>query len=202
MTTHPQETTDVASQSRRRIVGTFNPGLLVFAACMNVAAFVVAWGVLPPPPSDAGVLWNVLPAACLLVTAESLLATSRIVVDPTGFIDVIGPVIRRRIPVSELLAIESDDGLRFRLVSGRRIGSIAYGSSLLGRAMRYRRSAKAARRIQAAIGKLPAGDEPALTRPDSVTWQLRTRGLLAILSVNCVLVLGTIALHLVETAQG
>jgi hypothetical protein len=103
------------------------------------------------------------------------------------------------VPVAELVAIEHDDGLRLRLVSGRRIGSIAYGSSLLGRALRHPRSARAARRIEAAIGGLPVREQPPSAQPDSVRSRLRRRGLLAVLGLNCILVLGTVLLHVVET---
>lgn len=201
MTTQAHEVAAARSQPKRRIVGTFNPGLLVLAAGCVVGAFVLAWGFLAPPPNDASNLLNVLPALCLLVTVESLLATCRIIVDPAGFIDVIGPVASRRVPVAELVAIEHFDGLRLRLVSGRRIGSIAYGSSLLGRALRYPRSAKAARRIESAIGGLPVREEPQSTQSDSVTWRPRTRGLLAVFGLNCVLVLGTVVLN-VALARG
>jgi hypothetical protein len=92
VTTQAHEVAEARPQPKRRIVGTFNPALPVFALCCIVGAFVLAWGFLAPPPNDAGNLLNVLPALCLLVTVESLLATCRIVVDPAGFIEVIGPV--------------------------------------------------------------------------------------------------------------
>jgi hypothetical protein len=137
---------------------------------------------------------------CLLVTTFCLLGTCRVVVDPAGFIDVIDPLVLRRVPVSELVQVEHDQGLRLRVVSGRRIGSVAYGSSLLGFLFKYPRSVRAARRILAAIGGLRDNGELPAWQQDTVTSQLRVRAYLGTLAVNAALVLGTVVLNAVETA--
>jgi hypothetical protein len=126
------------------------------------------------------------------------MATCRIVVDPAGLIDVIGPVASRRVSVSEVVAMKHDGGLR--LVSGHRIGRVAYGSSLVGQALRQARSAKAVRRIEAAIGGVLSHAELPDRRQDTVVWKLRARALVAMFGINCGLVLGTGMLHLIETA--
>lgn len=51
-----------------------------------------------------------------------------------------------------VMRVEHRDGLHLRVVSGRRFGSLAYGSSLIGDVLRYPRSVRAARRIETAIG--------------------------------------------------
>ena len=103
-------------------------------------------------------------------------------------------------PVSELVQVEHDDGLRLRVVSGRRIGSVAYGSSLLGALLHYPRSVRAARRIEAAIGGLRDSGDVRAWEQDTVTWKLRVRAFLGTLAVNAALVLGTVVLNVVETA--
>lgn len=199
MTTPAQEVAAVTPRRKRRIVG-YNPSISGFTAFGLLCVFGFSWGALASPPDDGGNLLNVLPAMCLLATMFCLVGTCRLVVDPAGFIDVIDPLILRRVPVSELVQVEHDQGLRLRVVSGRRIGSVAYGSSLLGMLLRYPRSARAARRIEAAIGGVEhSGDLPAWQQ-DTVTSKLRVRAYLGTLAVNVVLVLGTVVLNVVETA--
>ncbi|MEU2348263.1 hypothetical protein [Modestobacter sp. NPDC049651] len=199
MTTPAQDVATATPRSRRRIVG-YNPSLSVFAACALIGVFVFSWGFLASPPNDASNLLNVLPAMCLVATVMCLLGTCRLVVDPAGFIDVINLLLLRRVPVSELVQVEHDDGLRLRVVSGRRIGSVAYGSSLLGVLLHYPRSVRAARRIEAAIGGLRDTGQLAAWQQDTVTSKLRVRAYLGTLAVNAVLVLGTVVLNVVETA--
>jgi hypothetical protein len=183
--------------SRRRVIG-YNPSLSVFAACAVLGAFVFSWAVLASPPNEASNLLNGLPVMCLMVTVFCLLGTCRLVVDPAGSIDVINLLVVRRVPVSELVQVEHDDGLRLRVVSGRRIGSIAYGSSLIGELLHHPRSARAARRIEDAIGGYRATSEWPLPQ-GTVTSKLRVSAFLVTLAVDVVLVLGTVLLNVVET---
>jgi hypothetical protein len=110
------------------------------------------------------------------------------------------PLLLRRVPVSELVQVEHHEGLRLRVVSGQRIGSVAYGASLAGSLLHYPRSVRAARRIEAAIGGLPETGGTPTWRPDTVTSQPRVRAYLATLGVNAVLVLGTVVLNAVWPA--
>jgi hypothetical protein len=157
VTTQAQDVASATPSSRRRIVG-YNPSISGFTAFGLLGVFAFSWAALASPPNDASNLLNVLPAMCLLVTMFCLLGTCRLVVDPAGFIEVINPLVLRRVPVSELVKVEHDDGLRLRMVSGRRIGSVAYGSSLLGVLLHYPRSVRAARRNEPRLSSssLPA----------------------------------------------
>ena len=191
---------DVASArppSRRRIVG-YNPSISGFAASGLMIVFVFMWGI--SATQDTSSLPEFLPPMCLLVTMFCLLGTCRLVVDPAGFIDVIDPLVMRRVPVSELVQVEHADGLHLRVVSGRRIGSVAYGSSLLGLLLHYPRSARAARRIEAALGGLRDSGERAAWQQDTLTSKLRVRAYLGTLAVNAALVLGAVVLNAVEMA--
>jgi hypothetical protein len=199
MTTPLNDVASTGRRGKRRIVG-YNPGISSFAACGLLGVFAFCWGALASPPDDGSNLLDVLPAMCLLVTMFCLLGTCRLVVDPAGFIDVIDPLVLRRVPVSELVQVEHDQGLRLRVVSGRRISSVAYGSSLLGFLFKYPRSVRAARRILAAIGGLRDDGELPAWQQDTVTSQLRVRAYLGTLAVNAALVLGTVVLNAVETA--
>jgi hypothetical protein len=199
VTTQAQDVASATPPSRRHIVG-YNLSLSVFAACALIGVFVFSWAFVASPPDDAGALLNVMPAMCIVATVMCLLGTCRLVVDPDGFIDVINLLVSRRVPVGELVRVEHDDGLRLRVVSGRRIGSVAYGPSLLGALLHYPRSVRAARRIEAAIGGLRDSDELPTWQQDTVTSKLRVRAYLGTLAVNAVLVLGTVVLNVVETA--
>jgi hypothetical protein len=199
VTTQAQDVAAATPPARRRIVG-YNLGLSGFVACALLGVFAFSWGFLASPPNDARSLLDVLPPMCLVATVLCLLGTCRLVVDPAGFIDVIDPLLLRRVPVSELVQVEHHEGLRLRVVSGRRIGSVAYGASLLGSLLHYPRSVRAARRIEAAIGGLPETGGMPTWRPDTVSSQLRVRAYLATLGVNAVLVLGTVVLNAVWPA--
>lgn len=177
----------------------FNPGLSVFAGCSLVGIFVFSWGFLADPVDGASSLLNVMPPLCVLVTVVCLVGTCRLVVDPDGVVEVVDPLVVRRVAVGELVRIEHHDGLHLRLVSARRIGSVAYGPSLVGHLLRYPRSARAAARIEAAVGGCRAMSQWPLPT-DTATTQLRVRAYLGTLAVNAVLVLGTVASPLVQTA--
>lgn len=198
MTTQGQDVEAAMPQSRRRIVG-YNPCISGFTACGLLGVFAFAWAALASPPNDISNLLNVLPGLCLLATVFCLIGTCRVVVDPAGFVDVIDPLVLHRVPIHELVEVEHDYGLHLRVVSGRRIGSVAYGSSLLGALLRYPRSVRAARRIEAAVGSLPEGGGMPTWRPDTVMSRLRVRAYLGTLAVNAALVLGTVVLNVVET---
>ncbi len=92
------------------------------------------------------------------------------------------------------MRVGHDDGLHLHLVSGRRIGSTAYGASLLGLLLCYPRSVRAARRIEAAIGGLPERSGPPTWRPDTVRTRPRVRAHLVTAGVDAALVLGTVVL--------
>ena len=192
MTTHTRDVA-FAPLPRRRIVG-YNPGISGFAACGLLVVFLFSWAFAAGPPDDIGDL-EFLPAMCLLASMFCLLGTCRLVVDPAGFIDVIDPLVIRRVPVDELVRVEHADGLHLRVVSGRRFGSVAYGASLLGHLLRYPRSVRAARRIEAAVGGFPDAGGTAAWRQDTVQSELRVRAYLATTGVNAALVIGALVLN-------
>lgn len=199
MTTRAEDVAAATPPSRRRVVG-YNAGISGFAACALLGVFGFCWGLLASPAEAPGPLLEVLPPMCLMATVFCLLGTCRLVVDSAGFIEVIDPLFLHRIPVSELVQVEHQEGLRLRVVSGRRFGSVAYGASLLGFVLRYPRSVRASRRIEAAIGGLPEKGEMPMWRPDTVTSYLRVRAYLVTLGVNAVLVLGTVVLKAFRAA--
>lgn len=198
MTTEIQPA-EAAVPSRRRIVG-YNPSLSVFAAFVLFGVFVFSWAELAAPPNDGSNIPGVLVPMCLMATVFCLLGTCRVVVDPAGYVEVFDLVVSRRVPVSELVAVEHHDGLHLRVVSGRRFGSFAYGSSLIGYVLRYPRSVRAARRIEAAVGGLRAGEQLPEWRQDSVSTHLRARAFVGAAAVSAVLVLGTVVLNMVQSA--
>ncbi len=198
MTTQIHDGAVATPPSRRRIVG-YNPGISGFTACALLGVFAFSWGLLANPPNEATDLLDDLPPMCLLATMFCVIGTCRLVVDTAGFIEVIDPLVLRRVPFGELVAAERHEGLRLRVVSGRRTGSVAYGPSLLGYVLRYPRSVRAARRIEAAISGFPSTGEVPTWRSDTVKSRLRVRAYLGTLGVNAALVLGTVVLNVVQT---
>ena len=199
MTARLPDVVPATPSSRRRIVG-FNPSLSAFMACGLLGMFAFSWGMLASPPNEASNILEFVLPMCLVVTTFCLVGTCRLVLDPAGFIDVIDPLVVRRVPVSELVEAEHDEGLRLRVVSGRRIGSVAYGSSLAGMILHYPRSVRASRRIEAAVGGFRDTEELPAWQQDSVTSKLRARAYLITLGINVLLIGGTFVINTAWTA--
>ncbi len=160
ISTHP------VGSSERRVVG-LNWVQTGIAVCCILACFVFAWGFLSRPPNGPANFAEVLPPLCLVAALMGLLGQSRIVVDGAGFIDMVGPLFVRRVPVEDVLAIETREGVVLRLVSGRRIGTVAYQWGR-GTGPHHPIFIKFAGRLERAIGGLPDTALPAATRPDGV----------------------------------
>ncbi|MQA35736.1 hypothetical protein [Modestobacter roseus] len=121
-----------------------------------------------------------------------LLATCMIVGDRTGHIDVIGPLLVRRIPATAIADVDSSQGLRITLHSGRTIRSVAHGQSLLGDWAKYPRSARAAARIAEFRSRFP---DPAAEDEASVVTHLRVAGLTVALALGALLLAGTFVIN-------
>jgi hypothetical protein len=139
----------VAAHETRKVLGRWGTPLIIFSTLGVIGPYVFAWGWiandLPTPPLD--MVMTTIPLA-VMVIVFSLLASARIVGSTAGYIDVIGLFLQRRIPIDEIVDVTPDKGLKIRMTSGRRIGSIAYGQSLLGELSGYPRSKRTAVRIK------------------------------------------------------
>ena len=115
--------------SRGRLLGTANPVFIAFSALTIVAAFVFAWGWMTAAPNGPD---NVLSAGLplSLIVANALMsATTRIVGDPDGYLRVVGYWLTWSVPPSQIAEVVIDDGLKVVTVTGRRVGTAAYGYS-------------------------------------------------------------------------
>ena len=140
--------TSAPPRGNRVLLGRWGTPLIVSSALAVLGSFVFAWGWIANdvPTAPVDMIVTLLPLA-LLVIILSLLATARIVGRSDGYIEVVGLLITRRIPVSEVVDVTPRGPLKIRMRSGRRVGSIAYGQSLLGEMVGYPRSREAAERI-------------------------------------------------------
>jgi hypothetical protein len=133
----------------RELLGRWGTPLIIFSVLGVLGPFVFAWGFIandyPTPPTD--MMGTLLPLA-VMVIVFGLLASSRIVGSTAGYIDVVNLFVRRRIPIDEIADVRSDGALKIQMTSGRRIGSIAYGQSVIGEMIGYPRSKKTAVRIR------------------------------------------------------
>jgi hypothetical protein len=171
-----------------------------FAGCWVVGAFVFAWGFLSQPPNGPGEFGSVLPPLCVISVFTCLLGQARIVVDGAGLVDVIGPVLTRRVPVADVAAIETDAGVALRLVSGRRIGTVAYQ---LGRGSwpHHPFFEKAARRLESVVQGLPRSGASAGSA-DGVETRLNGGALVAVIGLCLLLVAGTLGINVWLSSPG
>jgi hypothetical protein len=161
-----------------------------------VAAFAVAWlwvGTSPEAPVD-DLLNSTVPLAVLVATAF-LVATCRIVGHPDGHIDVVGPLVTRRVPTGDVAGVSVTAGLRLVLRSGRLVRSSAHGESLIGEWLGYPRCVAAAARISEFIRSVPpAPRDPEWEAADAGT-HLRGAALLGAASLGVLLIAVTIVVN-------
>jgi hypothetical protein len=183
--------TSAGSREERVLLGRWGTPLIVFSVAGVLGSFVFSWGWiandLPTPPTD--MLVTLLPLF-LMVSVLTLLASARIVGGSSGYVEVIGLFVKHRIPVAEIAEVEPRGPLKIRTTAGRRIGSIAYGQSLIGEAAGYSRSRKTAERIEAFCAQVERDGHGRDAMGYSV--RLRTGEILVALLLGVVLVTVTI----------
>jgi hypothetical protein len=141
-------TIPVGRRGGRQLLGRWGWPLIGFSALGVVGSFVFAWGwIADDLPTPIGDMMITLLPLFAMVTIFSLLASARLVGSREGYVDVVGLFLRRRIPIEEIARVDSSRGLKIYLTSGRTIGSIAYGQSLIGETVGYPRSRRTASRI-------------------------------------------------------
>ena len=180
----------------RRLLGWWSAATLVSIGLAVVAAFAVAWlwvGPSPEAPVD-DLLNSTVPLAALVATSF-LVATCRIVGHPDGRVDVVGPLVTRRIPTGEVAGVSVTAGLRLVLRSGRLVRSSAHGESLMGEWLGYPRSVAAAARISEFTRSFPpAPRDPEWEATDAGT-HLRGAALLGAASLGVLLIAVTIVVN-------
>jgi hypothetical protein len=166
--------------------------MLLFTGLVVVGAFCFGWyeafAYRPEPTSD---LLNFTAPLGLLVGALSLLATCRIVGTPGGHLEVIGLVVTRRLPVESIAGVATDRGLRIVLRSGRNVGSVAFGQSLLGDLLKYPRSVRAAQAISHFTRSFPSSTVPS----EPVVTVLRGREIAYAVGLGLLLVVGAVVIN-------
>ena len=177
----------VPRPTRRRVLGGWGVVGLVAFALADLTAFGLAWiGVGLAPRAPLGEVLNPTVPLGLLVVLFTMMGTCRIVGDPAGWIDVIGGLLVRRVPVDAVAGVSSGKGLQLVLRSGQTIGSMAYGESLLGDLVGYPRSVRTAERVRQFVRDCPGGGADAVPVTDLRAGEL----LLALL-----LVLGAVLIN-------
>ncbi|QXG74882.1 hypothetical protein KUM42_13570 [Modestobacter sp. L9-4] len=166
--------------------------MLVFIGTGVIAALVFAWGWIGPEPlaSFAELLNPTLPLA-LGSALMLLLMTCRISGDPTGYVEVVGLLLIRRVPVGAIVVVTTAAGLGLRLDSGRTIGSIAYGQSLIGDLIGYPRSKRTALAVMDFVESTRTPDRQSA----EVVTVLRGRAIAAVLAAGVLLIGVTVLIN-------
>lgn len=175
------------------MLGLWNLPMLAFIVSSIIVAYVTAWvWIAPPPVAPLGDLVSVTMPLVLLVMGFYLMGTCRIVGDTKGSIEVFGPLLVHRIPTSAIARVDASGGLRITSRSGRTVGSVAHGQSLLGSWAHYPRSAKAAAGIARFIDRYPGG---AAEHGADIETRVRVAGLVTALALGALLLIITVLIN-------
>ena len=142
---------DRSSSCDRQVIGRPSLGLLIFVWAAIVLSFAFCWGGLAQPPNDPS---NIVPIGLLIglaVAAWYLLGTARVVVRQ-GSVELVSWAVTYQVPFDQIRASSADAGFELVLVSGRRVGTIALGDSLIGQVTGQRRANRVAHRLQELTG--------------------------------------------------
>ena len=182
------------SGPRRHLIGTMNRAVIALAGALALAAFGLSWVVVAAPPNGMREIIDVVPILSFAILLFFLIVTSRVVGSEEGYIEMVSFLLTRRVPVNRIADVKTSDGLQLVLDDGRRMGTIAYGVSVLGHLLKYPRSARAAERIRAFIDSYPADGMRGrrdLTVETSVRWGAIMVGAL----LGAILFIGTVAIN-------
>jgi hypothetical protein len=170
--------------------------MLVFMGLAVVAAFAVAWlWVGTSPEAPLGDLVNPTVPLALGVMTLVLIATCRIVGHPDGRIEVVGPLVTRRIPTGDVAGVSVTAGLRLVLRSGRLIGSFAHGQSLMEEWLGCPHAVAAAARVSEFVRSFPTTPPDRERDATGVTSHLRGVALLGAASLGVLLIAVTIVIN-------
>ena len=186
---------DVASGPRGRVIG--RPSLGVLALCWGgvVGGIAFSWTALAQPPNDPS---NIVPISLVygvLMMALYLMGTTRVAVR-SDLVELVSLARTYKVPFDQIAGVSTDAGFELVLVSGRRVGTMALGDSLIGRLMGQRRAHRVARRLQQLTGIGVAGPLDNW-RQDAVGAELRHRAFLQAACLAALLVSGSVLLNLV-----
>ena len=183
--------------ARRVLLGTANPGALVFLSAVLVGSFAFLWFVLPALDVvevdllAVGGIFAVLDAVLLLG------ATARVVGDPRGYVDMVSLLVVRRVGVDAIEAVLTDEGLQLRTTSGAVVGTVAIPASPAGQLVGYPRSRRAAERIESFRAAWSAAHGNAVPEASQCTVHPRTTAFLWAFAVALVLFGGVLLITLV-----
>jgi hypothetical protein len=192
----PHEATvveDRSSAGDQKAIGRPSLGLLVFVWAAIVLAFAFCWGGLAQPPNDPG---NIVPIGLVIgaaVAAWYLLGTARVVVHQDA-VELVSWAVAYQVPFDQIRAASAETGFELVLVSGRRVGTIALGNSLIGQVAGQRRAKRVAHRLQELTG-IGTAIDPQTWHQDSVTARPRFRAVCHALALIALLVGGTVLIN-------
>ncbi|MCU1483179.1 MAG: hypothetical protein JWQ19_3965 [Subtercola sp.] len=189
----PTAAEDPPSSGDQKVIGRPSLGLLIVVWAAIVLSFAFCWGGLAQPPNDPS---NIVPIGLVIGTAVAawyLLGTARVVVRQ-GTVELVGWAAAYQVPFDQIHAASAEAGFQLVLVSGRRVGTIALGDSLIGQVTGQRRANRVAHRLQELTG-IGTAIDPQTWHQDSVTARPRFRAISHALALITLLVGGTVLIN-------
>ena len=151
-----------------RLIGAQSAGMIMFAVGWWAFALIV---FSPLHHSDASS--SPLAGAALFGAVMGFLllaATARAFVRDEA-LHMISFFVTHRVPLTEVVGVAADNGFAAKLQSGRTIGSMAFGSSVIAMITGNRRGKRAGKRLLALLG--PNNDDVTAWRQDTATTRAR-----------------------------
>lgn len=102
------------------------------------------------------------------------------------------------VELAEIASVDCSGGFEIVLVSGRRIGTVALGDSVLGQITGHRRAHRVARRLERAVPGFGRSSAPNSWRQDSVEGRPRTVAVVTALLASVLLIVGYLAIAAVR----
>jgi hypothetical protein len=153
--------------STSRLIGVQSLGLIVIAAGWWASTLILFsplhhWDASSPPLAAAALFGAAMGLALLAATARAFVR------DQVLFM--VSFFVTHRVPLAEIVSVADNNGFAAKLQSGRTIGSMAFGSSLIAMITGNRRGKRAGKRLLALLepkheDETPWRQDTATTRP-------------------------------------
>jgi hypothetical protein len=181
---------------RAKVIGRPSVGVLAICGGGILGIFAFCWTALAQPPNDPS---NIVPSSLLygaVAMVLYLIGTTRVVVG-RNVIELVSLVVTYKVPLDQIAGSSTNAGFQLVLVSGRRVGTMALGDSLLGQIMGQRRAHRVARRLLQSTGIGPAGALESWQQ-DTIAGSHRYRAAIQAACLMALLVSGAVLLNLVH----
>jgi len=185
----------VRKTTGRQLLGPANPILIAFSVSLVAAAFVYGWAWLTRPPHNASAVLSGRLRLAVIVVMCVIGPMTGVTADGRGVLHVLGYFLMWRIPASQVGDVAIGRGLKVIKVSGRKIGTVAYGYTATAEYLKYKRATQAQKQIEAFLRSHTTGEQ---SLGDRVSVRLRWQAMSLAVAAGAVLLGGAFLINFVR----